>query len=223
MVPRLRVFGATSLLVVALAMVAGTSQATAGEFHCSVEPCRLTVKPDGTGTTAHHVFVISNVAKTESVSFTCEEMSASGVMPGLTALEFDLEEITYKNCKVNGSPGATIRMNSCRYELVWSGTVWLVCPKEKRVEIEISATKCVFSISGTQIFPLAMKYHNVGSIPNVEITAEPKIEGISVSASGTAATCLINPAQNLLGNYSTGNILITGETTAGVMANLRYE
>lgn len=65
------------LLVVVSALVVSGAHSIAAqgadEFHCSVSPCRGTLRPDGTGKTAHQVFVAENEAKTESVSFTCEK------------------------------------------------------------------------------------------------------------------------------------------------------
>src|ERR1044071_4586469 len=57
MIRNLKVLIAAALALAAFGAL-GAAGAQAAEFHCSVEPCRYTLKPDGTGKTAHHVFRI---------------------------------------------------------------------------------------------------------------------------------------------------------------------
>ena len=77
------------LLLAALAVTAlGALTASAAHAHTpakftapgagALETTTLTVGKDGTGKTAHQVFDIFNAAKTASVSFTCNEVTADG-------------------------------------------------------------------------------------------------------------------------------------------------
>ncbi len=77
MIRNLKVLFAAALAPTALGAIAASAQG-ADEFHCSVEPCRGTLKPDGTGKTAHQVFVVENEAKTESVSLHAKNPLAKG-------------------------------------------------------------------------------------------------------------------------------------------------
>ena len=79
MIRNLRVLFAAALALTALGAITASAHA-ADEFHCSVSICGIRGKlsTDGTGAEAHHVFIVENAAKTESVSFTCESLRGTG-------------------------------------------------------------------------------------------------------------------------------------------------
>jgi hypothetical protein len=70
MIRNLKILLAAAMALAALEAISA-SGAQAAEFHCTVEPCRVTLKPDGTGKTAHHVLVVRKGEA--SGSFTCVE------------------------------------------------------------------------------------------------------------------------------------------------------
>ena len=69
-----------------------------------------------------------------------------------------------------------------------------------------------------------MGFHTNGAAPNREVTLEfnhVTIEGIT--ADGCATLIGSEHIAGLVGTYTTGNTLVTGETTAGVMAEAWFE
>jgi hypothetical protein len=213
---------ALPLAITALAAITATSDA-ADEFHCSISPCTYTVSPDGTGTTAHQVYVLENESKTESLSFTCEKIT--GTASTTTAAEIVLKEIIYDNCKVNGSPGVVWDMNGCEYRLTSaSGTtdaaaLHLSCPIGKAIEYTIPGG-CIFNIAPQTL--AGVGYRTIGVPPSREITVTTSLQGIVVTGNA-ACNGLINTNQKLIGKYVTGNYLLTGETSGGAMADAWYE
>lgn len=235
MIRNLKVLLAAALALTALGAIAASAHA-ADEFHCSVNPCRLTLKTDGTGATAHQVFVVENAAKTESASFTCESLRGEAEFSGTVTNDITLgwtvgttDREAYDNCKINGSPGVVWHMNSCKYTLTGGaggrtepGTaeVHILCNAGDVIEMTLPSSTCVFRI-GPQTLS-GVGYHNVGTSPNREITVTTNLAGIVVTATA-GCSVIINPNQTLIGTRTTGNFLITGETPAGVMADAWFE
>lgn len=219
MIRNLKVLLAAAMALAAFGIV-NAAGAQAAEFHCSAEPCRYTAKQDGTGKTAHQVFIVKG--GTESVSFTCETISGEGSSATKTASSVTVENIAYGSCTVNGSPGVTVVMNGCKYQFSASGSVTVTgCASGKKIEVKIGEA-CTFTI-GEQGPLSTIKYHTIGTTPNREVTVETAVTGISTTADGTQANCKINPNQTLTGEYTTGNAIVTGETSAGVMADAWFE
>ena len=227
------------LMAAALALVAfgaigvAGAQAAGEEFHCSVQPCRLTARQDGTGKTAHQVFIVENAAVSESVSFTCETVSGVATSAVKTTKEITVTNLNYgedgKNCTVNGSPGITVDTEGCDYLFTSErnanarAVVHVVCETGKEIHVTLrnseGATVCTFNIPDQRVE--GASYHNIGeeAKTTTEVTVENAIAGIKVTATGTTAGCKINPSQTLTGTYTTGNAIVTGETEAGGMAN----
>ncbi len=228
MIRNLKVLLAAAFALTALGAIAASAHA-ADEFHCSVEPCRGTLKPDGTGKTAHHVFVIENTTGTESVSFTCESLSGEAEIPNKKVTEVTASNLKYNNCTANGVAGITVDMNSCTYKFKAAGgttdeaKVKYECPEGKKIEDTYNG--CVIDITGG-FESTGVGYTTIGAVPNRELTVTVKsvdIPASNIKVTGTKAQCLINPEQSFTGTYTTGNTLVTGETPAGVMAEALYE
>jgi hypothetical protein len=224
------------LILAAMALAAfgalAASGAQAKEFRCSVEPCRVTLKPDGAvgSKTAHQVFVVENKGTEikESVAFTCEQTTGEGTSSKKTAKELLIKNISYDGCNVIGGGAVTVKMNGCNYFFkAEPGTVTIQeCEAGKQIEIKLG-TGCVFTI-GSQ-GPLAgIAYHTSGVAPNRELTLETDVHGIRTTiadnGNDTKALCGIEPAAELEGTYTTGNTILTGETDpGGVMAETWFE
>jgi hypothetical protein len=213
-----KVLAGAALVLVALGAFSAAGANAAHEFHCSVSPCKLTAKQDGTGATGHQVFVIENLAKTEALAYTCHEFGADAEISGNTSNEFTLTGIEYKICTINGSPGLTWHMNGCHYRFT-GGTAGATdgaethveCPGSNKIQLTLNGTGCTIEI-GPQTLTGA-GYHTIGTTPNREITVTVKnMGGVAVTAKGV---CTINTNQPLVGTWTTGNFVMTGETTAG--------
>jgi len=228
MIRNLKPLLAAALVLTALGAIAAGAHA-AEEFHCSVNPCRVTAKPDGTGKTAHQVFVIENETTTESVSFTCESLSGEGEVSGLSVTAITLTTLAYKGCTANSSTGMVVSMNGCDYNSKAAGgktdsaKFKIECPAGKKVEFAFNG--CIISVAGGFESP-GVGYATIGEPSSREGTITVNhvtIPAAQITATGTKAQCLINTAQALTATYTTGNTLITGENTSGTMANVWFE
>jgi len=227
MIRNLKVLLAAALALAAVGAFAASAHA-ADEFICGVSPCRGKVNKDGTGATAHQVFIIENTVP-ESVSITCEELRGTGEL--VSGTNFLLgwsrpteEREAYRNCTANGSPGVVVHMNDCKYRFTAgaAGTtkeaeVHIECPVGESIEITIGAT-CIYRI-GTQTVGGSAEKGGVGfHTSGEEITVETNIKRIAVTAAGSACPVI----GTLTGRYTTGNALLTGENSSGVMTTASF-
>jgi hypothetical protein len=225
MIRSLKILVLAALAVTAFAAVnASGAQAAEELFHCSVAPCTYTAKQDGTGTTGHHVFQIKQeTGGAIKGSFTCKEFSGEGTASSKTVSEITLEKLVYSNCTIAGS-AVTVDTEECHY-LFFSagGKVSVQCPAGKSIKLTVEGG-CVVSIPGTVGPPArnqnltGVKYHNIGAGATTEVTAEVNVTMITGTANAACKALLGFEGEFTDGEYTTGNTLITGETTPGVMA-----
>ncbi|MET0558845.1 MAG: hypothetical protein ABW065_09280 [Solirubrobacterales bacterium] len=198
--------------------VAFASSAQAAEFHCSVEPCGYTLKPDGTGKTSHQVFAATNSAG-ESLSFTCPEISGEATTAGKTNSILSVSSLGMGVGCTGFGAAASYRLNGCRFAFGAAGTLAVTnCPKG--IEFEVGATGCILRIS--EQGPVnGVVFHNIGQEASntTEITGEISKLPLAGALIGTTAQCLINVTKTpITFEYRTGNFLLTGES--GSMANV---
>jgi hypothetical protein len=215
----IRILKALALGALALTAmsVAVASSAQAAEFHCSVEPCGYTLKPDGTGKTSHQVFAAINSAG-ESLSFTCPEISGEATTAGKTSSTLSFSSMGMGVGCTGLGIAASYRLNGCRFAFGASGTLAVTnCPKG--IEFEIGATGCILRIS--EQGPVSgVAFHNIGQevLKTTEITGETNELPLVGTLIGTTAQCLIDVTKTpITFEYRTGNFLLTGES--GSMAN----
>jgi hypothetical protein len=237
MIRNLKVLLAAALALTALGALAASSHA-ADEFRCTVSPCRVKLNRDGTGTTAHHVFIVENAAKTESVSFTCGALKGTGELVNGTDISLSWNRATgedrtaYEECRVNGSPGVVWHMNDCKFTFTAgasgnaaAGTsdqaeLHIECPVGETIEITTSPNQCTFDI-GTQTLGGSAANGGVGYVTaGTEITLTMNLKGLVVTKRGNCTGII--ESNELIGTYTTGNTLLTGETSAGVMATASF-
>ena len=201
---------AVAVASVAALGVASISGADSTEFHCSVEPCRITVKPDGTGKTAHQVISLWGEAG-GSFSTTCGTITGEATAATKSFSEIRVGNIVGTECAVNGSPTA-LKMNGCEYLIKSAGTLTIQCPTGK--EIEEGIPNCLYSIPPQG--PLSgLSFHNVG--PG-EVTVETHISSILAKVTGCGLSGTVRA------EFTTGNTLWTAETDpGGVKSSLSFE
>jgi len=193
--------------------------AQAVEFHCSVEPCKLTARADGTGKTAHHVFIIKKGVA--SGNMTCNGITAEGVSGVKTFAEFTLINVNY------GAPGScnfasgagTVAMNGCDYLFNIATAMKIKCPEN--AEIEMSGGGCLVKIPPQTPAGGGGTYTNLGG--KTEITLTLALTGISGNAGAGCGPILGFVGAFTEGEYTTGNTIVTGETEPGVMASFWWE
>jgi len=192
----------------------------------------------------HHspsVFIVENAAKTESVSFTCGSLRGTAEFVSATDISLGWSTATgedrtaYDECKVNGSPGMVWHMNGCSYTFTGGaggrtepGTaqIHILCPTGQTIETTFpSPSTCVFRIGAQTLDGIG--YHTIGTTPNREITVSMTINGAGERrfflTTGGNCEAFIKPGQELIGTYTTGNFLITGQTSAGAMLDAWFE
>ena len=232
MTRNLKVLLAAAMALAALGAIAASS-ASAALFHCEkAEPCRATLKPDETaGTkTAHHVFIVkgkNGAGESVSGSFTCNQLTGEGTAKE-TSSELTITGLAYDSCNIAGTP-VTVDMNGCDYLFAAGppGTVTVTCPEGKQIELTVIAagvTKCVVTV-GSQ-GPLAgITYHDakVGGVAKTEITVEALVKNIHGFAHKGCLAYLGFEGTFTEAEYTTGNTIVTGETTAGVHVATWYE
>jgi hypothetical protein len=219
MIRNLKVLFGAVLVVTALGAI-GASLSQAAKFHCSVEPCRFTLDPDGVGKVAHHVFIIDDKNTKESVSFTCARLTGEGTAEFIPTTEATVTNLNYNDvpCTIDGSTGVTVNMMGCDYRFNSAGTVRVECPTGERIRIE--KTGCTYEIGPQGPLNGILFF---GGRP--EITAAANVANIAVTMTGTTAACLLNPADEFEGTYTTGNTRMTAETDSefSVMAECWWE
>jgi hypothetical protein len=231
MIRNLKVLLAAAMALAAFGAVAA-SGASAAEYHCTVEPCRVTLKPDGTGKTAHHVFIVKKGAA--SGSFTCNTLDGTGLSATKTTNILTIESLNYTECNIVGTP-VTVDMNGCNYVFsATPATVTIACPVGKQIELTIKEKteggvehlRCTVDVAGQG--PLTgITYHDAGTT-KTELTVGALVKDItSVTATPPAGgSCIPYVGFNGAADeaeYLTGNTIITGETTAGVHGGVWYE
>jgi hypothetical protein len=215
------------LLAAAMALAAfgafSAAGAQAAEFHCDpaagTTSCFFTLKPDGTTTTAHHVFVVKDAAG-ETASFTCPQLDGSGTA-AQTAANVSITSLNYNtivggsDCKLAGVT-VTVDMNGCSYNFSAGGTVSIVCPAGQVIEVTGPCTVKV----GSQGPLNGITYHNLGTTAagTTEITVSANVPGIAISEVVNPGGCFGHPGGPYTATYTTGNTIVTAETDTGAPA-----
>jgi hypothetical protein len=226
------------MALTALGAIGAVSAHAAEEnFHCSIEPCTLTLKPDGATTTAHHVFVVkgeSNAGvKGSTASFTCNELSGESTQANKTFNEATFTNLKYNTCKVAGET-VIADMNTCDYRFTSAGgapggagsVVHLECTKAgDGIDLTINGTVCV---KVTPLTATGLKFHE-GDAHTEQMTAENN--NIALPAGATHLQNIANANCKAVGlktveeaKYTTGHTLVTAEEdkVSGLMASCWY-
>jgi len=210
------------LLAIALLVSLGAANAQGAElFHCSVEPCRVTLKPDGAVNTksSHHVLIIKKGAFSSSV--TCGEFSGEGTVSKKDDTEITIFPV-YKNCNLAGTP-ATVENGGCHFLVTshfFSGFAIHVTGGPECAFI-IKTAECVISIPRGQSFT-GLTYTNINA--KTEVTTAASVKNIKGTAGAGCAPVLGFTGSFTEGEYTTGNTIATGETDpGGSMASVWWE
>jgi hypothetical protein len=218
MIRNLKILTFAAIAVTVISAVSASS-AQAAEFHCSVEPCRLTLKPDGPvpSLTAHQNFRF-NSPKGDSIEFTCRSVSGEATQSAKTSTEITLTNIEYQNC-ASGGFFTAVKMNGCDYLFTSAGQMSIECPVGQK--IEWFTFKCVVTI-GPQGPLNGVKFHDAGFTKS-EITVENLVKGIKGTID-ESPTCLVAQGASEA-ESKTANSILTAETDNAeiVMANAWWE
>ena len=213
MIRNLKVLMAAMMALAAFGALSATAHAAEEKFHCSVEPCRVTLNPDGVGATSHVVILVKG--SKGSFSTTCNSVTGEATSSLKTFTELTVTNIKGIGCKINGV-SVELKMNGCDYLYTSAGTLSILCPEGKEIEAGLTGG-CLYNIPSQG--PLkGIAYHNITS--KSEITVEMAVKGIVVSANSKCEAV----GTGLEAEFTTGNTIWTSETDpAGVMANVWWE
>ncbi len=136
MIRYLKVLLGAALALTAFGALSASAHAAEERFHCSVEPCTLTLREDGTsGTkTAHQVFEVTDGANT--ISFTCSQLLGYATSQFKTTTQIAFTNLQYKEC---GS--LSIKMNNCTYNVLGA--------PEKRGSPDVSVGHVTVTLPGS--------------------------------------------------------------------------
>ena len=226
MIRNLKILLAAAMALSALGAIGASGAQAANEFHCSVEPCIVTMKPDGAvpNKTSHHVWIFTQLST--SVSMTCNQLTGQATSNVKTAKTLTFTNLQYHTCNIAGS-ASTVNMNGCTYLFTASGlntaSMTVTCPVGKKIEIVEPVTGCVISI-GSQPAVAGIKTHDpqTGGIPKTELTTEIAATfEKEVTANNKCGGFGIAEGA-LIGHYTTGNVELAAETHSGVHASLWF-
>jgi hypothetical protein len=111
-------------------------------------------------------------------------------------------------------------MNGCDYLFTSNGEMHLKCPAGKKIEMIAPEIGCTISI-GEQTLTGA-SYKTIGTPPNREITLSIAIFNIAATANNKCEAFGIKEGA-VVGEYTTGNTILTAHTESGVMAEAWFE
>lgn len=193
--------------------------AQGAEFRCSVEPCRFRFNPDGVvpSTESHQVFVLRSTGV--SLSLTCNQLTGES-----TVGSSPTTELSFKNIKYDGCGNIEIQMNECEYKFGSAGTISIVCPFGKQIEIRwINGifSECRYTI-GTQgpISGVSMK--NTVFLEPKQIRVINSVKGISVGLYPFPAACGFSNPTTL--EFLEARVLLRAESDPeGTVASARFE
>jgi hypothetical protein len=197
-----RSYRALLLATLAAAAMTAFSAASAQAFtkfnNASGGNTTIIGKPDGTGKTAHHVLT------TPAGSITCSTADLQGTTSVTESVTLALD-FEYTNCTFAGI-STTVQPHGCELVVNANGGGELWCPSSMDVTFE--AAGCKVSIP-SQVGSEVLGYTNINS--STEITATTSIKGVR----GTASGCASGNGSFTNGEYTTGNIIFTGQEDPG--------
>ncbi len=216
MIRNLKILIAAAMALAAFGAISAPG-AQAAEGHCGVEPCTITIKPDGkpgpTGVKAHQVFIVKQGGS--SVSTTCQQVTGDATAATKTFSTITLTNIVYHTCYIAGE-NSTAKANACEYHYAVGGThnatAQVKCPVGVEIGLEVPATGCLITIGSTGVLGggLTFKDAETNGTKKTEITAEVTVTNIPVTVNNSKCPggLVAGPAT---GEYTTGNGVLTAE------------
>lgn len=166
------------------------------------ENSKIATKPDGSGSTAHHVIFIPSFGE-----ITCASAEFLGTVDKLTTTGIKISGAFYASCKaLTGGEAMTFSIGSCELTFTASGEMVIAsrpgenCPTNPMTFT--SAGGCVISIPEQTVSGLG--YTNINSGGLEEVTMSMSLTNIIGTRGGKCAS----PGNFVGGAYKTGNTII---------------
>jgi hypothetical protein len=239
MIRNLKILIAAIMALTAFGALSTSAHAAEEKFHCTVEPCTVTLAPDETAgtTTAHHVFVVKGKTAggaEASASFTCNQLKGEATSATKTTTELAFTNLSYQNsageekCKVGASETVMIHFTECTIKFKFAFGFPLLA------QIELGGTcKIHFTIKGTTCLDVkpftstGLGYHDsaIGGAKKV-VTAIANFavpnSALELQNVGNANCSALGMASTTGATYTTGNTLLKAEN-GGVAAEAWFE
>jgi hypothetical protein len=231
MIRNLKVLIAAAMALAAFGGFSASAHAAEELFHCSADPCTVTLLPDGeVGTTnAHQVLVLKGKTAggaEASASFTCNRLDGSATFGGKTTKELTFTNLRLTNslgeekCKIGASETIKIDFNSCHYLFTSTGgatdkaEVHLLCTTVgDGIAFTINGTEC---LRFTPTTATGIGYSTVGTSPNRTVTATVNAAipnaALDLKNVGTPNCAALGLASTTGATFTTGFTTVTGET-----------
>jgi hypothetical protein len=206
----LKILGLALASVLAMSAVA-VSAASAVEFKSESSPTVLTgEQKEGT----------NEVFTTMGGTVTCENVTYVGSMSGTSSTELEVAP-TYSGCTAFGF-STLIHVNGCKFKFTVVGSVHIVCPTGKA--IEITAPGCTITVPTQTPTGGAINYLNLGTWTGRVLEFIKLLTGIHYIEhnKGIFPTCSNPEVTTTDGTYS-GESIIKGENESGVQHGIWVE
>jgi hypothetical protein len=255
MIRNLKVLLLAALAVTAFTALAASAAQAVPKFTApgagALGTTTLNVVKDGTGKTAHQVFDISKSDGTGVVTFTCEELTGSGTIPGesveeavITTPAFQTTTAVENKCEVVGQPEVKVTNTGCDLTVTAAGEVKIVsegthnCAHSLKGEheagkepITIQAPKlgCTAEV-GAQPVVGKVKFHNLTNAlvtvksnegETITIETPPITEPLGLTYNSFGVGCPYGTTTN--GKYTTGNVIVQGVKSTGGQQVIRWD
>ena len=232
MIRNLKVLIAAAMALAAFGALSASAHAAEEKFHCTVEPCRVTLAPDteaGT-TTAHHVLVVKGKTSSgteASASFTCNQLSGEATTSTKTSTELTFTNLKYENtageqkCKIGASETLTINFTSCDYKFQSTGgststaQVHLQCSTAgDGIDLSLNGTLC---LKVTPFTSTGLGYHDSGiggakKIVTATVNVAVPAAAVDLVNVGNVNCAGLGLASVTSATFTTGNTLVKAET-----------
>lgn len=194
---------ACAIALVAMLATCATAQAVqAAEFHKPAEPITITMRPDGTGKTAHQVFDFAGA------SLTCGGAVGSATVEGAGTTFSEIQSsllVEVATCSFAGQKANVKLSENCGWVFHSNGIADIKCGAGEELTISVPTPSCHITVPG-QSGKSAVTFQNIGA--PTEMTMSVAVTGTEYSAVG--AGCPESGAFSN-GNWTTGNVIFKGE------------
>ena len=186
----------------------------------------LTVKPDGTGKTAHQVFDIWNSKMEEEKTITCNEATGDATVKGASFTDATFVTPIFEGkCQFLGQE-VTVENTGCNFTFTADGTLHIVseagkeCKHGKQpIEFKTKAPlECKVEVAEQTV--AGITYHNLADGTITVNVPEAGVPNLTYNATGK--DCPFGTLST--GNFTTGNVIVTGEKKESeTMVNISWD
>jgi len=189
-------------LTAVLATCVAAQAVQAAEFHKPAEPITITMRPDGTGKTAHQVFDFAGA------SLTCGGAVGEATVEGAATTFSEFQSsllVEVATCSFLGQKAEVKLSANCGWVFHSNGTADIKCGGGEELTISVPTPFCHITVPG-QSGNGSVSFSNIGA--PTEMTMQATVTGTKYTATG-AGCPIAGTFSN--GIWTTGNVIFKGE------------